>query len=401
MPDGRVQIAEAVDQAVGHGLLAAEYPAVGQLLGLFGIVISATIALSSTTFLGNAMAGELHYKTVLRLSYPEYAQELAQTRSFSGLDPENPQQGGVATALTVLQYQKMSRWRLGDFNAEPGTAARGLRCARPVSRSWGANPPSGCFTKKRLDGLRSLWVTPAACTATSASRAVVVPMMASAEAVPLATTSRMAACSSAAVDGVVAVTLGGSRATGDERADSDWDIGVYYEDRLDTEAIRAWGWAGQVFEPGDWGDVVKQDLDVSLQGAQRRCKRRGLRGIAFFAGEIYIAASDELFVYDQGFNIKRSFRSTYLKHCHEIFQLNNHLYLTWFDEQWKQSGVWQLTKEGNAWDFEFNQQGTSVEVHDLPRQAYCPDDSMAHSTVSNPESCPYKSGRFPAILVEG
>jgi len=26
---------------------------------------------------------------------------------------------------------------------------------------------------------------------------------------------------------------------------------------------------------------------------------RGLRGIAFFAGEIYIAASDELFVYDQ------------------------------------------------------------------------------------------------------
>ena len=55
---------------------------------------------------------------------------------------------------------------------------------------------------------------------------------------------------------------------------------------------------------------------------------RGLRGIAFFAGEIYIAASDELFVYDQNFKIQRSFRSTYLKHCHEIFQLNNHLYLT-------------------------------------------------------------------------
>ena len=55
---------------------------------------------------------------------------------------------------------------------------------------------------------------------------------------------------------------------------------------------------------------------------------RGLRGIAFFGGEIYIAASDELFVYDQNFRIRRSFRSTYLKHCHEICQLNNHLYLT-------------------------------------------------------------------------
>jgi len=57
-------------------------------------------------------------------------------------------------------------------------------------------------------------------------------------------------------------------------------------------------------------------------------RNRGLRGIAFFGGEVYIAASDELFVFDQGFKIKRSFRSTYLKHCHEIFQLNHHLYLT-------------------------------------------------------------------------
>jgi hypothetical protein len=65
--------------------------------------------------------------------------------------------------------------------------------------------------------------------------------------------------------------------------------------------------------------------DIDFQG---RGWDRGLRGIAFFAGETYIAASDELFVYDQQFNIVRSFRNTYLKHCHEIFQLNNHLYLT-------------------------------------------------------------------------
>lgn len=78
------------------------------------------------------------------------------------------------------------------------------------------------------------------------------------------------------------------------------------------------------------GQEVTQvvDWDTSEIDFQGRGWDRGLRGIAFFGGEIYIAASDELFVYDQAFNIKRSFRSTYLKHCHEIFQLNNHLYLT-------------------------------------------------------------------------
>jgi hypothetical protein len=75
---------------------------------------------------------------------------------------------------------------------------------------------------------------------------------------------------------------------------------------------------------------VKQVVDwntgeIDWQG---RGWDRGLRGIAFFAGEIYIAASDELFVYDQSFRIKRSFRSSYLKHCHEIHRLHHHLYLT-------------------------------------------------------------------------
>jgi hypothetical protein len=70
----------------------------------------------------------------------------------------------------------------------------------------------------------------------------------------------------------------------------------------------------------DWNTA---EIDFTGRGWDR-----GLRGIAFFGGDIYIAASDELFVYDQEFNILRSFRSTYLKHCHEIFQLNNHLYLT-------------------------------------------------------------------------
>jgi hypothetical protein len=70
------------------------------------------------------------------------------------------------------------------------------------------------------------------------------------------------------------------------------------------------------------------DWNTSEIDFQGRGWDRGLRGIAFFEDEIYIAASDELFVYDRDFKIQRSFRSTYLKHCHEIFQLGHHLYLT-------------------------------------------------------------------------
>jgi len=60
----------------------------------------------------------------------------------------------------------------------------------------------------------------------------------------------------AAVPGVEAIALGGSRARGEHRPDSDWDFGVYYRGALDTGAIRAIGWDGTVFEPGDWGGGV-------------------------------------------------------------------------------------------------------------------------------------------------
>ncbi|MDH3777803.1 MAG: hypothetical protein OES59_03190 [Gammaproteobacteria bacterium] len=70
----------------------------------------------------------------------------------------------------------------------------------------------------------------------------------------------------------------------------------------------------------DWNTT---DIDWTGRGWDR-----GLRGIAFYGGEIYIAASDELFVYDQAFKKQRSFRNQYLKHCHEICEYNGKLYLT-------------------------------------------------------------------------
>ena len=60
----------------------------------------------------------------------------------------------------------------------------------------------------------------------------------------------------ARVPGVKAVTLGGSRARGMARPDSDWDFGLYYRGSIDTDAIRELGYSGQVVEPGTWGRIV-------------------------------------------------------------------------------------------------------------------------------------------------
>ncbi|MGW7090262.1 nucleotidyltransferase domain-containing protein [Streptomyces sp. NPDC054871] len=60
----------------------------------------------------------------------------------------------------------------------------------------------------------------------------------------------------AALSGVRAVTLGGSRAQGTHTAESDWDMAVYYRGAFDPEGLRALGWEGEVFELGDWGGGV-------------------------------------------------------------------------------------------------------------------------------------------------
>jgi hypothetical protein len=89
----------------------------------------------------------------------------------------------------------------------------------------------------------------------------------------------------AAIPTVEAVALGGSRATGTHHSGSDWDFGLYYRGVLDTDAIRALGWEGTVFEPGAWGggvfnggawlhvdgrkvDIVYRDLN----DVERRCQ---------------------------------------------------------------------------------------------------------------------------------
>ncbi|MFI0226599.1 nucleotidyltransferase domain-containing protein [Streptomyces lydicus] len=65
----------------------------------------------------------------------------------------------------------------------------------------------------------------------------------------------------AGVPGVVGVMLGGSRARGTHRPDSDWDLGVYYRDEPDLAALEALaaevtGGPVEVFAPGAWGPWV-------------------------------------------------------------------------------------------------------------------------------------------------
>ncbi|MFD4509663.1 nucleotidyltransferase domain-containing protein [Streptomyces sp. NPDC058457] len=60
----------------------------------------------------------------------------------------------------------------------------------------------------------------------------------------------------AALPTVRAVALGGSRAQGTHRPDSDWDLAVYYRGPFDPADLRALGWEGEVCEVGGWGGGV-------------------------------------------------------------------------------------------------------------------------------------------------
>ncbi len=72
----------------------------------------------------------------------------------------------------------------------------------------------------------------------------------------------------AAIPGVVAVTLGGSRATNTADEDSDWDFGLYYRGQLDPADVLALGWPGRVFAPGEWGAIVNGGAWLTIDGTK-------------------------------------------------------------------------------------------------------------------------------------
>jgi hypothetical protein len=111
---------------------------------------------------------------------------------------------------------------------------------------------------------------------------------------------------------VQAVCLGGSRALGTNRPDSDWDFAVYYRGAFTPDSLRALGWPGQVFEIGGWGggifnggawlqvdgrnvDVHYRDLDdVEREVAQARAGRFRIERLMFHLAGIptYIVVAE-------------------------------------------------------------------------------------------------------------
>nr|WP_199563683.1 MULTISPECIES: nucleotidyltransferase domain-containing protein [unclassified Streptomyces] len=75
------------------------------------------------------------------------------------------------------------------------------------------------------------------------------------------------------VPGVRAVMLGGSRARGTHRPDSDWDVGLYYRGTPDVAALAALAAAFQgspveVAGPGGWGPWVDGGAWLRVDGVQ-------------------------------------------------------------------------------------------------------------------------------------
>jgi hypothetical protein len=68
--------------------------------------------------------------------------------------------------------------------------------------------------------------------------------------------------------------------------------------------------SGDTVQKLDWADP---SIDWEGRGGDR-----GLRGISFFDNTAFLAASDEIFMFNKNFEQVGSIKNTYLRHCHEI-----------------------------------------------------------------------------------
>jgi hypothetical protein len=87
------------------------------------------------------------------------------------------------------------------------------------------------------------------------------------------------------IPGVVAVTLGGSRASGATRADSDRDFGLYYRQAISVDDVRALGLEGEVTDPGDWGRLLNGGARLAVDGGRVDLLYRDLDAIEHWLAE--------------------------------------------------------------------------------------------------------------------
>jgi predicted nucleotidyltransferase len=82
-----------------------------------------------------------------------------------------------------------------------------------------------------------------------------------------------------------AVNLGGSRARGDNRADSDWDFAVYYRGEIDVSPFEELAWPGRVFRPFEWGQVMYGGAVFDLDGRHFDIHYRNLDVVEHWTAE--------------------------------------------------------------------------------------------------------------------
>lgn len=82
-----------------------------------------------------------------------------------------------------------------------------------------------------------------------------------------------------------AVALGGSRARGDHRPDSDWDFAVYYRGAIDVSVFEDLRWPGTVYRPFDWGQVMYGGAVFDLDGRHFDIHYRNLETVGHWKAE--------------------------------------------------------------------------------------------------------------------
>lgn len=97
-----------------------------------------------------------------------------------------------------------------------------------------------------------------------------------------------------------AVNLGGSRARGDFRPDSDWDFAVYYRGEIDPRPFDELGWSGRVFRPFEWGQVMYGGAVFDLDGRHFDIHFRNLDVVEHWTRE---ASEGRFAVYILGFHL--------------------------------------------------------------------------------------------------
>lgn len=104
--------------------------------------------------------------------------------------------------------------------------------------------------------------------------------------------------------------------------------------------------------PAEGGEMFR--LTAAESGVTYFRWQPGRRGLAYLSLTPETAREKEL--------AERGYDFTY----YEEGLRHNNLYITWFDREWNQTGLWQLTEGVTAWDFEFSHRGDLIAASISP-----------------------------------